>query len=107
MPAIKAIPPRIAHRVCPDNKTPRQYIDSLQNPHAAKKHQQSTYDVQYNSHIYLLVVVAELREPQRLRRIHLGHEVDIRLGNSFFAERLEKQDQSVGMQRISYLAEIG
>src|SRR5258708_805759 len=44
----------------PGHKTPRQYIDSLQNPDASKKHQQSTYDVQCNSHASLLVVAAEI-----------------------------------------------
>jgi len=42
------------------HETPRQYIDSLQNPDAAKKYQQSTYDVQCNSHIFPPAAAAEI-----------------------------------------------
>src|SRR5258706_6562460 len=45
----------------PGHKTPWQYIDSLQNPDASKKHQQSTYDVQCDFHVFLLVAAAEIR----------------------------------------------
>jgi hypothetical protein len=44
----------------PGHKTPRQDINSLQNPDASKKHKQSTYDVQCDSHIFLLVVAAAI-----------------------------------------------
>ena len=47
-----------------------------------------------------------LFQSERLGGIGLGHQVDIRGRNAAVAQRLEKRDESVGMQRIAGLAEV-
>src|SRR5258708_805757 len=107
MPATKAIPPRTAHRVCPDIKLPGNILIPCKTQTPPKN--TSRAPMMFSAILMLPSWLSpqKLREPQRLRRIRLGHHIDIRLGNSYLAERLEKQNQSVGMQRVSYLAEIG
>src|SRR5258706_9355955 len=107
MPATKAIPPRTAHRVCQDIKLPGNILIPCKTQTPPKNTSRAPMMFSAIFMFSSWLSPQKLREPQRLRRIYLGHDVDIRLGNSFLAQRLEKQDQSVGMRRGSYLAGSG
>jgi len=103
------MPPRTAHRICPDIKLPGNTLTPCRTHTPPKKHQHCAHDVECNSHILSLnrtrtpplkdikdgALFSTITGVRRFRRIGFGHEIDIRLRNSFFAERLEEQGQPV------------
>jgi hypothetical protein len=46
-------------------------------------------------------------EPQQLRRIGLGHLHDLRLGDAVRHQAFVEREQSVGVERIGGLTEVG